>query len=127
MAGQKPSILIVDDDPVIRRLLQVNFRLEGYEVETAALGQESIELARSNTPDVIVLDVMMPGMDGWEVCRSMREESSLADVPIVFLSAKFQDQNPKDSKELGIAAYVTKPFDPSELVTIVERALDHRR
>ncbi|MEX1047343.1 MAG: response regulator [Actinomycetota bacterium] len=127
MAGQKPSILIVDDDPVIRRLLQVNFRLEGYEVETAALGQESIELARSNTPDVIVLDVMMPGMDGWEVCRSMREESSLADVPIVFLSAKSQDQNPKDSKELGIAAYVTKPFDPSELVTIVERALDHRR
>lgn len=127
MAGQKPSILIVDDDPVIRRLLQVNFRLEGYEVETAALGQESIELARSSRPDVIVLDVMMPGMDGWEVCRKMREEPSLADVPIVFLSAKSQDQNREDSAELGIAAYVTKPFDPSELVTIVEQALDYGR
>jgi len=112
----KPRILIVDDDPVIVRLLQVNFRLDGYDVETAARGDEAIAKMRERRPDAVLLDVMMPGLDGWEVCARMKDDPNLADVAVVFLSARAQDEDRERGQALGVLAYVTKPFDPAQLV-----------
>jgi CheY-like chemotaxis protein len=117
-------ILVADDDPVIVRLLQVNFRLEGYEVETAAHGEEAVQKATSTRPDLILLDVMMPGLDGWEVCRRLKAEPETKDIPIIFLSARAQDEDRKRGLELGVVDYVTKPFDPGELVSLVGRCLE---
>jgi CheY-like chemotaxis protein len=119
----KPRILVVDDDPVILRLLQVNFRLEGYDVVTASRGDEAIQIAREQAPEVIVLDVMMPGIDGYEVCRALKEDPTTAGAPVIFLSARAQDADRDRGYALGVVAYVTKPFDPAQLVDVVRRAL----
>ena len=121
-----PHILIADDDPVIVRLLQVNFRLEGYEVETATHGEEAIQKAHDLQPELILLDVMMPGVDGWEVCRRLMDDPATAGIPIVFLSARAQDEDRKRGLALGVAEYVTKPFDPGELVALVARLIGKR-
>ena len=118
-----PRILVVDDDPVIVRLLEVNFRLEAFDVVTAGGGEEAIALARETPPDIILLDVMRPGLDGYEACRKMRETPELADVPVLFLSARAKDDDRSRGMELGLVEYVTKPFDPTELVALVRRHL----
>lgn len=120
------SVLIVDDDPVIVRLLQVNFRLEGFSVETASKGDEALERALADPPDIMLLDVMMPVYDGWEVCRRLRERDETRDVPVVFLSARAQDEDRARGYALGVVEYVTKPFDPASLVEIVRRTLAGR-
>ncbi len=122
----KPRILIVDDDPVIVRLLQVNFRLEGYEVDTASRGEEALQAVKAHLPDVVVLDVMMPGIDGWEVCRRLKENPKVSHIPVIFLSARAQDEDLQRGYALGVDEYVTKPFDPAHLVEIVRRSLDKR-
>jgi DNA-binding response OmpR family regulator len=124
--GAAPRILILDDDPIILRLLQINFRLEGYEVDTASRGEEALERVRSHRPDVVVLDVMMPGVDGWEVCRRLKEMPGVNHVPVIFLSARAQDEDRQRGYALGVDEYVTKPFDPSHLVEIVRRSLAKR-
>jgi len=122
----KPRILIVDDDPVIVRLLQVNFRLDGYEVETAARGDEALAKMRGRRPDVVLLDVMMPGLDGWGVCARMKQDPNLAGVAVVFLSARAQDEDRERGEALGVLGYVTKPFDPAQLVVDLRRWLSER-
>ena len=112
----------MDDDPVILRLLQVNFRLEGYEVLTASRGDEALRVAKEQHPEVIVLDVMMPGIDGYEVCRQLKEDPDTAAAPVIFLSARAQDADRDRGYALGVVAYVTKPFDPGQLVDVVRRA-----
>jgi DNA-binding response OmpR family regulator len=124
--GPPPRILIVDDDAVIVRLLQINFRLEGYEVDTASHGEEALERVRAHRPDAVVLDVMMPGIDGWEVCRRLKEAPDVKHVPVIFLSARAQDEDRQRGYALGVDEYVTKPFDPSHLVEIVRRSLAKR-
>jgi CheY-like chemotaxis protein len=121
--GAAPRILIVDDDPVILRLLQINFRLEGYEVDTATHGEEALERVRSNRPEIVVLDVMMPGIDGWEVLRRLKETPAAKHIPVIFLSARAQDEDRRQGYALGVDEYVTKPFDPVHLVEIVRRSL----
>lgn len=123
----KPRILIVDDDPVIVRLLQVNFRLDGYEVDTASRGDEALRKASEHPPDAMILDVMMPGLDGWEVVSRMKEDPRLVGVPVVFLSARAQDEDRERGYALGVIAYVTKPFDPAQLVVDVRRLLSERK
>jgi DNA-binding response OmpR family regulator len=118
-----PRILVADDDPVILRLLQVNFRLEGFQVETAAHGEEALAKAREVLPDLILLDVMMPGLDGWEVARQLKEQEDTAAIPVIFLSARAQDEDRRRGMSLGVVEYVTKPFDPGQLVETVRRAL----
>lgn len=118
-----PRVLIVDDDPVILRLLQVNFRLEGYAVETASRGDDALEKALKIEPDLVILDVMMPALDGWEVCRRMHDTEGLRDVPVILLSARAQDEDRERGYALGVVEYVTKPFDPASLVDVVRRAL----
>jgi DNA-binding response OmpR family regulator len=119
-------ILVADDDPVIVRLLQVNFRLEGYDVETAAHGEEALTKARELQPALILLDVMMPGLDGWEVARRLKQEDGTKDIPIFFLSARAQEEDRRKGLEIGVTDYVTKPFDPGELVGLVARTLAER-
>jgi DNA-binding response OmpR family regulator len=119
-------VLLVDDDPVILRLLEVNFRLDGFDTSTATRGEDALARAVEWKPDMVVLDVMMPGLDGWEVCRRLREHQDLADVPVVFLSARAQDDDRMRGYALGVVEYVTKPFDPASLVEIVRRHLAER-
>jgi DNA-binding response OmpR family regulator len=116
-------ILVADDDPVIVRLLQVNFRLEGYEVDTAAHGEEALKKVRETHPDLILLDVMMPGLDGWEVCRQLKADPMTSGIPIIFLSARAQEEDRRKGHSLGVVDYVTKPFDPGELVTLIDKVL----
>src|SRR5438445_4664559 len=124
MGERAPArILVADDDPVIVRLLQVNFKLEGYDVDTAAHGEEAIQKARDLKPGLILLDVMMPGLDGWEVCRRLKESDETAGIPVIFLSARAQEEDRKRGLELGVVEYVTKPFDPGDLVGLVARRL----
>ncbi|MGI8493559.1 MAG: response regulator transcription factor [Acidimicrobiales bacterium] len=117
------TVLVVDDDPVIVGLLQLNFEIEGYEVVTAPDGESGQALARERQPDVIVLDVMMPRVSGLEVARRLRADPVTAYLPILLLSAKAQ----KADVEAGRAVaddYVTKPFEPLELLARVGRLFE---
>jgi CheY-like chemotaxis protein len=117
-------ILVVDDDPVIRRLLEVNLEMEGHEVLQAGDGEETLAMLRSDQQiDLVILDVMMPKVDGWEVRREMLGDPDLADMPVIFLSARAQDADKQKGSELGGTAYVTKPFDPVELAELVDEVL----
>ena len=122
MPGQK-RILVTDDDPVILRLLQVNLELEGYDVLLAHHGEEAYELAVAEHPDLIILDIMMPRMDGYETCEKLKATETTKDIPIVFLSAKAQQSDIEKGKEYGVSDYLTKPFDPTELLDVVERLI----
>ncbi|HEY6567035.1 MAG TPA: response regulator [Actinomycetota bacterium] len=121
--ADRPRVLLVDDDPVIVRLLEVNFRLGGFDVEGANRGEEALEKARATKPDAIVLDVMMPGLDGYQVCARLREDPDLAAVPVIFLTARAQEDDVARGYALGVIEYVTKPFDPEALVATVRRSL----
>jgi DNA-binding response OmpR family regulator len=116
------TVLVVDDDPVIVNLLQVNFEIEGYDVLAATGGEAGLAQARLGRPDVIVLDVMMPGMDGLEVARRLREDDETRAIPIILLSAKAQTSDIQGG--LAVADdYVTKPFEPLELLERVKAVL----
>jgi DNA-binding response OmpR family regulator len=118
-------VLVVDDDPVIQKLLKVNFEMEGYEVLSAADGAEGLDQATSGSPDVIILDVMMPKMNGLEVLAALKAEDSTKDIPVILLSAKAQAGDVQAGLDRGANAYVTKPFDPLDLLdrvgTLVKR------
>ena len=111
-------ILVVDDDQVIQQLLKVNLELEGYAVEVASDGEEALVLFDQFRPDLVLLDIMMPKLDGWEVARRLAGTKG-GPVPIVLLSARAQESDVQKGNDLGVAAYVTKPFDPIQLLHLV--------
>jgi len=119
-----PNVLLVDDDPVILKLLQVNFEMEGFHVSTAHNGVEGLEKARAERPDIVLLDIMMPGMDGLAVTRALKGDPDTRDIPIILLSAKAQASDIQAGKEIGADDYLTKPFDPLELLERVNDLLD---
>ena len=121
-----PKVLVVDDDPHVLKLLRVNFELEGYDVITATNGEEALDMVGRDTPDVVVCDVMMPGIDGLEVVRRLRAHPDTAALPLVVVSAKAQRADVRAGLKLGADEYVTKPFDPAELIATVQRLLDER-
>jgi DNA-binding response OmpR family regulator len=112
-------ILVVDDDRVIQQLLKVNLELEGYAVEVADDGEEALSQFERFRPDLVLLDIMMPKLDGWEVCRRLKAGEDSSRVPIVLLSARAQEADVQRGTELGVAAYVTKPFDPISLLDLI--------
>ncbi len=116
-------VLVVDDDPVILKLLSVNFELEGYEVCSATHGAEAFDVARSRRPDVIVSDIMMPVLSGIDLVIKLKGDPELASIPVVLLSAKAQAADIRAGLEAGAADYVTKPFEPLDLVSRVEAVL----
>ena len=119
-----PTVLVVDDDPVIQKLLQVNFEMEGYDVVIAGDGEEGLALAREEQPDVVLLDVMMPKMNGLDVAAAMRSDAATEGIPIIMLSAKAQASDVQAGLDLGVDDYVTKPFDPLELLDRVGAILE---
>ena len=114
--GEMPTVLVVDDDPVIQKLLQVNFEMEGYDVVVAGDGEEGLAKAREELPDLVLLDVMMPKMNGLDVAAALRADRATIDIPIIMLSAKAQASDVQAGLELGVDDYVTKPFDPLDLL-----------
>ena len=114
-------VLVVDDDPAILTLLQLNLELEGHEVVAAANGAEAIDAARRLDLDVVLLDVMMPELDGFAVCQELRADPLTEHLRIVFVSAKAQAADMQRGDAVGADAYITKPFDPMELVRLLER------
>jgi DNA-binding response OmpR family regulator len=117
------KVLLVDDDPVILKLLQVNFEMEGYTVSLANDGVEGLEKARAEQPDIVLLDIMMPRMDGLEVTRQLKADDATRDIPIILLSAKAQSSDVQAGREIGADDYLTKPFDPLELLERVGQLL----
>src|ERR1700688_4625247 len=112
-------VLVVDDDEVIRRLIAVNLQLEGFEVETAVDGQDCLDKVADIDPDVITLDVMMPRLDGWETAVQLRRSPDTAHIKVVLISARAQEDDKAHGAQVGADAYLTKPFDPNEMIRIV--------
>lgn len=113
--------LVVDDSAVIRELIAVNLELEGFEVTTADDGESALEIASDVRPDVITLDVMMPRMTGFEAVERLREDSGTATIPVVMVTGRAQAADLARGKEVGVDAYLTKPFEPAELIEVVTR------
>ena len=121
MTPEGKTVLVADDDPVILRLIQVNLELEGYNVLTANNGQEAVDQAAAEHPDLVILDIMMPRLDGYQACEQLKKNGETQAIPVIFLSAKAQQSDIEKGKSFGVADYLTKPFDPSELLEVVER------
>ncbi len=119
----KSRILVVDDEPEVVDLVEFNLKKAGFDVIAATDGAAALKKARSDQPDLIVLDLMMPEMDGLEVCRILRRDSATARIPIIMLTAKAAEVDRIVGLELGADDYVTKPFSPRELVLRVNKAL----
>jgi len=111
----KAAILVVEDDRDIQELVAYNLSLEGFQVWRASTGEEGLQMARERRPDLIVLDLMLPGMDGLEVCRRIRRNEETEEIPIVMLTAKTEDVDIITGLEIGADDYVTKPFSPLEI------------
>ena len=120
-------VLVVDDEAPIRLLCRVNLEAEGMKVLEAADGVEGVETAKAERPDVILLDVMMPGMDGWQVAESLIADDATRHIPLIFLTARAELRDRAKGLELGGVDYITKPFNPVELASIVDKLLDRVR
>ena len=126
----KDRILIIEDDRDIVEMLEYNLRQAGYETLSALNGEDGIRLAAKEKPDLVILDIMLPIIDGFEVCRTLKNDDTTAHIPIIILSAKSQETDKVVGLELGADDYVTKPFSPRELIArtraILRRGRDRR-
>jgi two-component system, OmpR family, alkaline phosphatase synthesis response regulator PhoP len=119
----KENILIVDDEEDVLELVQYNLTREGYSTVAAISGEEAVNKAKVVVPDLIILDLMLPGMDGFEVCRRLKSDSKTQMIPIIMLTAKSEESDVVVGLELGADDYVTKPFSPKVLIARVRRTL----
>jgi len=120
------KILIVDDESLVVDMVQMQLEANGYEVISANNGEEGLEKAKTENPDLIVLDIMMPGVDGLEVCRTLKNDAPYSKIPIIFLSAKAQADDFKAGKEVMADAYITKPFEAPVLIARIEELLSQK-
>ncbi len=120
------KILAVDDEKHIVRLVQINLEKEGYEVVTANNGREALDKVASERPDLIVMDVMMPEMDGLEALQTLKSNPATAEIPVIMLTAKAQDADVFRGWQSGADLYLTKPFNPMELLTFVRRIFQNQ-
>jgi putative two-component system response regulator len=128
-AGERPGrthtrVLVVDDEPAMRTLCRVNLVASGMDVLEAADGDEALELAATEQPDLVLLDVMLPGISGWEVATALAEKPETDAIPFIFLSARADHADLVRGQEHGAVGYVTKPFDPVGMADVVERTLE---
>jgi two-component system alkaline phosphatase synthesis response regulator PhoP len=121
----KGRILVVDDEIYIVHILDFSLGMEGYEVLTALDGEQALEKARTEKPDLIVLDIMMPKLDGYETCKRLKADAETKDVPVILLSAKGRNVDQKVGFEVGADDYITKPFSPRKLVERINAILGH--
>jgi len=117
------KILVVDDEPTIVRLMEFILARQGHEMLVAVNGEEALEKIQSQRPDLVLLDIMMPRIDGYEVAQRLRADPATAALPIIMLSAKAQDEDIRKGVEVGIDEYITKPFTPDYLVQVVAKYL----
>jgi two-component system alkaline phosphatase synthesis response regulator PhoP len=117
-------VLVIDDEAPIRLLCRVNLEAEGMDVVEAADGPSGLEKARAEAPDVILLDVMMPGLDGWRVAEQLLDDPLTNRIPIVFLTARAEFRDRAKGLDIGGVDYITKPFNPLELAPLVQDLLD---
>jgi two-component system alkaline phosphatase synthesis response regulator PhoP len=116
-------ILVIDDDPVGLRYVRFTLEKHGYQVMTASNGLEGLRKARTEEPDLVILDIMLPGMDGYEICHRLRAEPATARLPILMFSARSQDKDKAVGQQVGADDYLTKPAEPSEIIRRVESLL----
>ena len=119
----KGKILVVDDEIYIVHILDFSLGMEGYEVLTALDGEQALEKARAEHPDLIVLDIMMPKLDGYETCKMLKADPATKDIPVILLSAKGRNVDQKIGFEVGADDYITKPFSPRKLVERINALL----
>jgi DNA-binding response OmpR family regulator len=117
-------VLVIDDESSIRLLCRVNLRAAGMEVLEAENGDAGLEVARREQPDLVLLDVMMPGRDGWSVARELRTDPRTREIPVVFLTARADPDDRHRGEKLGGAAYVVKPFDPVGIGELIDEILN---
>jgi two-component system, OmpR family, alkaline phosphatase synthesis response regulator PhoP len=122
-AGTARRVLVVDDERSIRMLCRVNLTASGMEVFEASDGRQGLELARKERPDLVLLDVMMPELDGWAVARELAADEETRDIPVVFLTARADPADRRLGEQLGGVGYVVKPFDPVSIGDLVENVL----
>ena len=120
---QKQTILVVDDEKELAALVSLHMKMAGFEVLTAVNGEKALELSREEKPDLIILDLMLPKIDGWQVCEQLRQDAVTKDIPVIMLTARTQIEDKLKGFEAGADDYVTKPFSPRELVARVKRVL----
>jgi DNA-binding response OmpR family regulator len=118
------KVLVIDDEAAIRLLCRVNLEAEGMAVVEAADGRTGLALARSEQPDAVLLDVMMPGVDGWRVAEELLSEQTTRDIPIIFLTARAEFRDRARGLDIGGIDYITKPFNPIELASLVQGLVD---
>ena len=118
-----PLILIVDDNPANVEILQMRLAANNYEIITASDGEEGLTKARNNQPDLILLDIMMPKKDGYEVCQTVRQDPELKDTHIILLTAKGQETDRSRGASSGALYYITKPFDPDHILELAKKLL----
>jgi two-component system phosphate regulon response regulator PhoB len=117
------NVLVIDDEAPIRLLCRVNLEAEGMDVLEAADGPSGLDAAREHVPDVVLLDVMMPGLDGWQVAEKLLEDERTSEIPIIFLTARAEFRDRARGLDIGGVDYVTKPFNPLELAPLVRELL----
>jgi DNA-binding response OmpR family regulator len=121
------KILVIEDDPATSRLVDYSLRHEGYQVISASNGLEGLRKAIGESPDLVILDVMLPGMDGFEICHRLRSEPATAQLPILMFSAKAQEIDKDTGIKVGADEYLTKPAAPSEIVSRVGKLLAKKK
>jgi DNA-binding response OmpR family regulator len=122
-----PKVLVCDNEAALRALVRGALELDDYEIVEAHDGDQSVELARSFVPDLIVLDMMMPGRTGLEVLAELRAEDRFAETPVIMLTARAQAQDRLAAVDAGVSRFLPKPFSPLELASVVEELLDGHR
>lgn len=125
MTEERPRarVLVVDDEPDLIRILEFGLRAAGYQVEIAADGQEGLKKAREIRPDIILLDLMLPKLDGYKVCRLLKFDERYRQIPIIILSARTQEGDQALAKEMGANRFVTKPYEFGEILGHIEALL----
>lgn len=117
------KILVADDEIPIQKILKYNLETAGFEVLIAGNGKEALDIAQKEKPDLILLDIMMPYLNGFEVCKSLKSDEEAKHIPIIMLTAKGLESNEKKGLELGADSYITKPFSPRKLVELVKEKI----
>jgi two-component system alkaline phosphatase synthesis response regulator PhoP len=113
------KIMVIDDEPYIARVIKFKLEQEGYTVYSANDGVSGLEKIKQEKPDLVLLDVMMPGLSGYEVCQKIKSDNSLAQTPVVILTAKGQERDREQGLSVGASDYITKPFSPNRLLELV--------
>ncbi len=123
MASDKHTVLVVDDEPDIVKLVEISLKLSNFDVITALSGPMALEILKTKRPDLVLLDIMMPEMSGYEVCQKIKSDPNTRDLPVVMLTAKGQKGDAEKGLDVGADDYIIKPFDPYDLGEQITRIL----